>query len=243
MKSKIFLILLIIALIVQFGVGLNIVRKHTAILDEGVALKFKCRPLDPYDIFRGRYVQLNMAPVEAEYARPIPQVELRLTEVSDGYFPLYFGDGVYKRTKYFVELEADENGFAKVKAYAPENEFDSDTVMEMNLERYDELDQYKADKLRFVYFQPPFDKFFMNEKDAPAAETAMLGFNNRTLAREIDDTYLLVKFKNGKHTVADLIINGKPAKEFASEVIAEEQEKIRARKEEAKAAEAEKEAQ
>lgn len=52
MKTKIFAILLAIVLLVQFGVGLYMVKKHTEVPDKDTTtLNFKCNPVDSRTIF------------------------------------------------------------------------------------------------------------------------------------------------------------------------------------------------
>lgn len=56
MKPKI--ILLIVLFAIQLAIPGYMIFEQNQILTEGTAYKFKTRPIDPYDPFRGRYVTL-----------------------------------------------------------------------------------------------------------------------------------------------------------------------------------------
>lgn len=56
MKLKI--ILLIVLFAIQLAIPGYMIFEQNQILTEGTAYKFKTRPIDPYDPFRGRYVTL-----------------------------------------------------------------------------------------------------------------------------------------------------------------------------------------
>lgn len=51
--------LLIVMFIIQLGVPAYMIYEQTQILSTGTEFKFKTRPIDPYDPFRGRYVTLR----------------------------------------------------------------------------------------------------------------------------------------------------------------------------------------
>jgi len=57
MNKKIIFILLVIA---QLSVPSWMIASQENILNQGAMYKFKTAPVDPYDIFRGRYVALSM---------------------------------------------------------------------------------------------------------------------------------------------------------------------------------------
>ena len=65
--SKYFLIFLLVAA-VQLGVPASMIVKRNNTLKNGEVYKFKTRPVDPYDAFRGRYVALGFEQGEELYA-------------------------------------------------------------------------------------------------------------------------------------------------------------------------------
>lgn len=59
MKPKIWIFILFLALgAAQLYVPGSIIMRHEKILTQGTSYKFRARPVDPYDVFRGRYVAL-----------------------------------------------------------------------------------------------------------------------------------------------------------------------------------------
>ena len=90
MNKRYLLILLIVA---QLAVPSWLIASTENILKNGVAFKFKTAPVDPYDIFRGRYVALSS--------------DQRTVDLKQGE-KYYNGQDVY------LILENDQEGFAKV---------------------------------------------------------------------------------------------------------------------------------
>jgi len=53
------LIAIIVLGIIQLGASLSMIFTHERVLDSGTLFKFQCAPVDPADLFRGRYVALR----------------------------------------------------------------------------------------------------------------------------------------------------------------------------------------
>jgi uncharacterized membrane-anchored protein len=78
---------------VQLGVPAYMIHEQETTLRQGAAYRFRTAPVDPYDPFRGRYVQLR---IETATAPAAPAEEIR------------------KGDRVFVLLGTDEAGFARL---------------------------------------------------------------------------------------------------------------------------------
>ncbi len=91
---KLILILLFLLFAVQLSVPARMIFQQEDTIQEGTAYKFKTRPIDPTDPFRGKYITLNY--------------ELNSFETTE--------DWEEYRGPVFVYLGMDEAGFAKATA-------------------------------------------------------------------------------------------------------------------------------
>lgn len=124
--------------------------KYERVLLKGRAYKFKTRPVDPVDAFRGRYVQLDF--------------ELR------GRAPSGMTD-IYRHDAY-AALGENAAGFAEVRELSETPPAQGDWVKV-------EMLWFEDGSNRIVHVQAPFSQFFMNEKLAPEAEKAYRQLNRR----------------------------------------------------------------
>lgn len=152
--------------------GMMIARREAALRD-GSAYKFKTRPIDPFDPFRGRYVALWFSETAGEA----------------GY------EGVRRGHKVYVEVFQGEDGFAKLG--------------KATRERPDGVDYIKA-RIAYVsggsqvQLELPFDRYYMNEKKAPAAERVYW-----ERARDTNSTaYAVVKVLDGMAVTEGLFVDG-----------------------------------
>jgi len=102
--------------------------------------------------------------------------------------------------KVYAELAEDEQGFAriaKVTANAPSGE----VYVQCRVNSI-------TDSL--VYLQFPFDRYYMDEHAAPAAEAAYREHSRR----EVRDVYATVRVKDGNAVLEELYIERMPIREF-----------------------------
>jgi uncharacterized membrane-anchored protein len=78
----------------QWAVPASMIIQHERTLHDGQQFKFKTRPVDPADAFRGRYVWMSLEP----NAIQVPDI-----------------DRWQRHQKAFAVLDTDSNGFAVVK--------------------------------------------------------------------------------------------------------------------------------
>ena len=133
--------LFIIVIAAMLAVPAFMISKGEEVLNKGRIYIFKAAPVDPYDYFRGRYVNIR---IEKNYVPVSPDT------------PLYFKSN----EAVFATIVNDKDGFAyfdSISRTVPEN----GDYVKVN---FSYQDKNKA------YLLIPFNQFFMNEKLAPEAE-------------------------------------------------------------------------
>jgi uncharacterized membrane-anchored protein len=119
----------------------SMIFKSETTIDEGVEYKFKTRPVDPTDPFRGKYITLDF---DAEQYSPRDTTELHLP----GNEELY------------AVIATDSTGFAKIEkllTVPPEDQ--SYVALKLS---------YAYDQTAFLEF--PFKRFYLEESKASEAE-------------------------------------------------------------------------
>ena len=161
---------------------------------------FECAMRDPYDIMRGRYVQLSF-----------DQENITLP----GNRPANYPRGL----EVYAVLKEGEDGFAKiVDLVTARNEvpqdgwplrISSDAVWNTNWQPNDE-NKGSSYRVRF-----PFERYYVNEKLAPQAEkvisSALLGNASQKVALKVRI------LAGGEFAVEDLLVDGRPLREVIAE--------------------------
>lgn len=102
--------------------------------------------------------------------------------------------------KVHAQLAEDEHGFVQIAGV---------TATRPSGEAYVQCRVNSvADSL--VYLQFPFDRYYMDERAAPAAEAAYREHSTR----EVRDVYVTVRVKDGNAVLEELYIEGIPIREF-----------------------------
>ena len=170
----------------QLAVPLHMTYESECALSTGEVFRFKCRFYDPKDIFRGNYLQLRLEDLPVEYVGGIEKIDKK----ADG--NIFFS----KNDDLYVSLERNEKNEAKIVTYY------SEKPVELNHLKV-EYAYYNREKNKIFVKNFGFEKYFVNEKDAPYAEKVLEKFDRN------DDVYLVVSIKNGRYTVQDILMNGK----------------------------------
>ncbi len=175
MIKKISLVLLIVA---QLAVPASFMKTNERILNKGVVYKFKTAPVDPYDIFRGRYVALrneqNTAPLSSEDDKKIAQNK-------------HIG---------YALINVDKDGYAYVERLV------ADKPMAGNYFKTRIMNYMPFEGESSANFTFPVDRYYMNEKKAPQAEALYLKHSTR----EKRDAYMVVRILNGEMVIESLML-------------------------------------
>ena len=151
-KRNLLLLGFAVVALAQLAVPAWMIVEHEGALQQGQVFKFRTRPVDPADAFRGRYVWLSLEPDA-----------IRVPDVNN-----WAHDA-----KAFAVLGLDTNGFALVKRLdraAPANE---PAVAVRTL-----WPDAKDGVVHIAW--PGLDRYYMTEGQAPAAETAYREHSRRT---------------------------------------------------------------
>ena len=166
--------------LVQIAAPLSTIARRELVLRNGQQFRFRTEPVDPYDAFRGRYVALRFE--QAEVALP---------------------DGVRFKwdQKVFARIEKDDQGFARIAEVTAERPRDGAYVVaQVRWRRRNDV----------IRLDLPFDRYYMDETAAPAAEEAY-----REQSRQAPrDSYVTVRIRDGIAVLEELYLGGKPISEF-----------------------------
>ncbi len=172
---------LILLACVQVAVAVSVIYQYEITLKKGTAYRFRTAPVDPYDAFRGRYVRLS---VERSVPKPADVV-------------FYRGQNVY------VTISNGSDGYAAFTDIAtsapPSGDYLETTVA------------YSSPRNRKVLIDIPFDRYYMNEDLAPAAEWAYA----RHSRRDKKDAWVVIRVRNGRAVIEALYVAGRPISTYA----------------------------
>jgi len=145
----------------------------------------------------GRQFRFRAAPVDPYDAFRGRFVALQFEQNSA---PVPADEKLTMNQKVYAQLAEGENGFARiVKASAKRPNDEAYVQCRVNS---------ITDSL--VYLEFPFNRYYMDEKLAPAAEAAYREHSRR----EVRDVYVIVRVKDGHAVLEELYIEGMPIREF-----------------------------
>ncbi len=144
MKPIYIFLIFVLLVLAQIYIPAKMILDQEAIIKTGTAYKFKTRPVDPSDPFKGKYIHLNY---------DITSV-LSNDSTWTNYEPIY------------IALKTDTLGFAMVETVSRDVPESGDYVKA-------QVDWYNTYEKK-INFSFPFDEFYMNELKAYNAELAYL---------------------------------------------------------------------
>jgi uncharacterized membrane-anchored protein len=156
------------------------------ILQNGKAFRFKTRPIDPTDPFRGKYIVLSFDAEE---------------------YPVYKPDQwVTDQTAYAI-LQEDDSGFAEISTLLQEEPTGGEDYIQTKIAYVHDYGESP-----YLRLDLPFNRYYMEESKAYEAEVISRqsfrgGEDNRKPA------YAVVRVKDGRATLEDVIVGGLPIKE------------------------------
>ncbi len=178
----------------QWIVPIKTILDSEAVLKEGQVYRFKTRPIDPSDPFRGKYVTLNY---EAER------------------FETDTASGFSEDQSVYAVLKEDQNGYSTIKQLysdLPEGEehFLKTTVRYV----WNESSDRQVVQLNF-----PFNRFYVEESKASDAEQAY--WNAQQDSTRV--SYAVIRIKNGQGMLENVMIDDRPILEIVREMNEKEQ--------------------
>jgi uncharacterized membrane-anchored protein len=211
-RLNIRLTLFVLFAVVSVAAPLSIIWKYENTLRHGTLYKFRTKPVDPYDAFRGRYVTLAFAD---DFIERIQQGENGGELKQEQYS--------YNRTPLYVRIAADGEGFAKpvTASLTPLAGDDVITVDRFWASSVTKHDKQKNEMVSAGWtLTYPFDRYYLPEDMAPEAEK-LYTKGNRSAGGSADDgesarensSYVSVRVRNGVGVLEELYIGGKPVRE------------------------------
>jgi uncharacterized membrane-anchored protein len=217
MSKKAKIIFILASALVTLTVPMYIVFTSEALMEAGAQYEYKFRtaPVDPYDVMRGRYISLNF-----ETSSTVPFVGKETP-----------GRG----TTVYVTVKKDITGYAVFdKAYASPPK--GSAWFETTADYYNSWEQGNSfgeanTKLPRVSIKVPFDRYYMNEDNAPQAEY-VYSMNTSQENRVI--IYALVVIKDGRQGIKQIYVNDEPLNTYLEHTRGDYDKEMKRREEENK---------
>ena len=175
-KKVLFIVFLLIA-IVQLYVPAKMIYDQEVVLLNGNEYKFKAAPIDPNDPFRGKYITLRFD------ATTFPVQNINEWEIND---------------EVYVQIQNDNVGFAQIKTVSKKRPVNDPDYIKAKIAFL--MEDGKVN-MRIEY---PFDRFYMEESKAQAAEDMY----RESIIDSTQVAYALVNIRNGEAVIRDVLING-----------------------------------
>jgi uncharacterized membrane-anchored protein len=172
--------LLALAVVLQWAVPATLALRSELTLRDGTRYYLRTAPVDPADPFRGRYVTLSFAGAQAAVAS------------ADG---LRHGDRVY------VPIRTGGDRYAVFGTASRAPPADGDYLVA-------QVDSFVAPGT--VTLRLPFDRYYLDERAAPAAERAYRDANRRDSTHE---AYVSIRVRDGHAALEELFIDNVPVRQ------------------------------
>ncbi|QAA80746.1 hypothetical protein EI546_02930 [Aequorivita sp. H23M31] len=144
-KKQILITAFIVVAMVQLLVPAKMIWDKENILKTGKEFKFEVAPVDPTDLFRGKYIILQF---------------------KENSFPVKSTEEWLEAKEVYVILKPDSEGFAKIQSISKVKPDDNKDYVKAKV---DYLSGMYSKNITISY---PFHKFYMEETKAPEAEWA-----------------------------------------------------------------------
>ena len=195
MTTRVKLIVLAMVSVAQLAAAAWSIARYESTLRSGVQYKIRVAPVDPADAFRGRYVAVQP---EVTIGRNIAPDTDRLLD-----------DLQYRRAAAYVTLGTDDQGFARVVEILPKPPATGEYLEVKRVRSTFGPKPGKTDEVEQTGYALgfTFDRYYMNESAAPAAEqryAQSVGRNPATSA------WLVVRVRKGIGVIEGLFIDGVP---------------------------------
>lgn len=170
-------------------------------LQSGQPYRFKTAPVDPYDLFRGRYVALGIenASVLAPKSQKLSNgqwVNVSLKTGPDGFAQLDQ-----------LSLTAPEGPYLHLQISSVSEDWTDDAIQSATPSA---SAQPARPAQQRVAFHLPFDRYYLEEKLAPEAETAYQQLTSESQQK----TFIQVRVKDGKAVLEELYLDNQPVRQY-----------------------------
>ncbi|GAB5559356.1 MAG: hypothetical protein SynsKO_10030 [Synoicihabitans sp.] len=176
---RLFLGLLIL---IQFSVPLSMIMGRERILERGEVYRFVTQPIDPIDPFQGRYVVINP---QQNFIAGSKAEQSHLTPKQKGY----------------ALISTDSEGFAYFSSWTTVRPAEDDYLQTKIIGS--SLTRENGNRIhRGMTIQVPFNRFYMDEMKAPAAEKLVAD------ASRIGECWVQVRVYEGQAVIENVFVDG-----------------------------------
>ncbi|HEX9298178.1 MAG TPA: GDYXXLXY domain-containing protein [Polyangiaceae bacterium] len=173
------------SVLAELGVPTYVIVQHERVMRTGETFRFRMAPVDPYDAFRGRYIALRFE----QHCAPVAAASLMTWADRTVDVPVETGPDGFARLG-IVDGSA-KRGQAYLTLHSP----------------------YPCPNADAVQVEIPFDRFYLEEDIAPAAE---LVYREHTGDAQ-RDAYASVRVRDGIGVIENVYIGGKPIADVVRE--------------------------
>ena len=173
------LVAFVIVMLAYLYVPISTIQKQERILSKGENFQFQPQPVDPYDVFRGKFIWLNLEQASFDLDK-----ELRLENGQ----------------KVFAHLGRDTSGYTYFTGFTT-NRPTGNSYIQTNVAHI------TNDKV-YLKNPESLQKFYLNEKLAPLAEKKYRELMRRNREESTTGVVLDVKVYGGKALVDNLYFDG-----------------------------------
>jgi len=181
-NKKLLLIVFILVALWQLYIPAKMIYDSEKTLFAGKEYKFKTAPIDPNDPFRGKYIALRY--------------EDNLTQVQND-------ENWTRNETIYIILSTDKDGYARIHSVSKSKPEDNSDFVKAKV-------SYHSNDNKNVNIDYPFNRFYMEESKAPAAEKVY----SESLADTTKVAYALIYIKDGEAVIKDVLIDGVSIKEM-----------------------------
>lgn len=169
--------------IAQWAAPLSMIVQRETTLRKGATFKFRTAPVDPYDAFRGRYVALSFADAALSQSN--------------------LAERVKRNQRVYVRLSVADDGMAYFTDLTTRPPTEGDYLRLRVTSVYNDQ----------VRLELPFNRFYMEESEAPEAERIYA----RRRERVERDACAVVRVYEGRAVLEDVLVDGKPLRAVVHE--------------------------
>ncbi|HCC07639.1 MAG TPA: hypothetical protein DEP72_05710 [Clostridiales bacterium] len=190
--------IIIVILFIQLLIPILMIYGNEIIAKVGTEIKLEIRQFDPYDYFRGRYLNIQPVAVEVNKENISKSLNMKLINQAIDNSDYNFNN----RIKCFVTFKEGKDGMYKVDKVTDEKPKDTKSYLKANLNFYNNLGN------PIIEVDYNIKKFFINEKFASIADQTI-----RELPNEVK-SYIKVKIMDGDFVIENLYIGDKNIYEY-----------------------------
>lgn len=174
-------VIFLLAAVAQWVVPLAGIWQHERVIARGSVVRVLCAAPDPYDALRGRYLAVRPAETRLPTPEGMPD-----------------GDGV----PVWATLVADADGLSRIESLSP-TPVAGPTVIRLVAKWH-----WFGEGGNTVFVEWPFDRFYLNERLAPDADTIVAD-----LFRQGRQPVAEFRLLDGRAVLTDVLVDGTSVRE------------------------------